>query len=71
LRGMCPYSFLKPREEVQSPPPATFAKARFRAMAGESPSLEKDPGHTGQGGPSGKRAGITLPAAFTPSPPQG
>jgi len=29
LRGMCPYSFLKPREEVQHPP-ATFAKESFR-----------------------------------------
>jgi hypothetical protein len=29
LRGVCPYSFLKPREEVQHPP-ATFAKEHFR-----------------------------------------
>lgn len=29
MRGMCPYSFLKPREEVQHPP-ANFAKDAFR-----------------------------------------
>ncbi len=66
MREMIPSFFLTPALQVQHPP-ATFAKGVFHATAGESPSLEKDPGHTGQGGPSGKGAGIT----FTPPPPQG
>jgi hypothetical protein len=66
LRGMCPYSFLKPREEVQYPP-ATFAKDDFRVIAGEYPSLETDPGYNGHGGPPGKGR-VLLPTPRFPPP---
>jgi hypothetical protein len=50
MREMIPSFFLTPVPEVQHPP-AMFAKLTFRATAGESPSLEKDPGYNGHGGP--------------------